>query len=87
MFRITVEDLATGEKTEFIYEHAEVTHSTGFRRLDPDGSGPMSPQIVETGAATAIIKCWTGEALGMATFDDFINYTDDTGGTPDDPGV
>lgn len=85
MFRVTVEDLDTGESSVMLYEHAETTISTGFRRVDPDDGGPGGPQIVETGAMIATVKCWTGEGIGMTKFEDFVNFTDDTGDEPDVP--
>lgn len=86
MFKVTVTDLETGEiVTDMVYEHAEVTQSKGFRRLDPDDGGPLPPELVSTGAAIATVKCWTGEALGMTKFEDFVSFTDDTDGAPDVP--
>lgn len=86
MFRVTVQDMDTGEVvSDLRYEHVELTQSHGFRRLDPDAGGPQPPQIADTGAGIALIKCWSGEAAGMTKFEDFVNFTDDTGGAPDVP--
>lgn len=86
MFRVTVQDMDTGEVvSDLLWEHAELTQSRGFRRLDPDDGGPQPPELVETGASIAVVKCWTGEGVGMTKFEDFINFTDDTGGAPDVP--
>lgn len=87
MFKVTVVDLDTGEALyDAAHEHAEIAKSDGFQRLDPDGdAGAQPPEIVSTGASIALIKLWSGERLGMKRFEDFVNFTDDTGGASDAP--
>ena len=84
MYRIVVTDLDTGDiLVDAEQEHVEITHANGFTRLDPDLSGPDVPQFVDAGAATLMVKSWSGEELGMMSYEDFVNFTDSTG---DEPG-
>lgn len=78
MFEVTVKDRTTGETLQtLLYEHVEVLTAVGTKRVDSDGDGPAQPEFVETGAAIATVKCWTGEAVGMTKYEDFVNFSDD----------